>query len=120
MFNFSVTKVLYRSHNSLSSILNAHNDSIRRIYPRPNRSVPAAADVESSNGLTNAQLSLPEEIRFAKLMTWLSIAFVLCWLPQLVSKKIKNNSSEVRCFLQSFLIFVLGNSFFSDNANEKC
>jgi prostaglandin E receptor 4 len=86
LFNLSVTKVLYRSHASISSILNAHNDSIRRIYPRPNRSVPVAADADSMNGLTNAQLSLPEELRFAKLMTWLSIAFVICWVPQLVRK----------------------------------
>jgi hypothetical protein len=85
-----VTKVLYRSHASISNILNAHNDSIRRIYPRPNRSAPVAADADSMTGLTNAQLSLPEELRFAKLMTWLSITFVICWVPQLVRTVVKN------------------------------
>ncbi|XP_055911347.1 prostaglandin D2 receptor [Eupeodes corollae] len=46
------------------------------------------ADVSSalyhSNNVANATTS-PDEIKFAKLMTFLSISFVICWMPQMVS-----------------------------------
>ncbi|XP_055841980.1 prostaglandin D2 receptor [Episyrphus balteatus] len=37
-----------------------------------------------SNSAANTTTS-PDEIKFAKLMTYLSISFVICWMPQMVS-----------------------------------
>lgn len=37
-----------------------------------------------SNSIANSSTS-PDEIKFAKLMTFLSISFVICWMPQMMS-----------------------------------
>ena len=38
-----------------------------------------------ASGMESTNMSTPEEIAFARLMGFLSITFVICWLPQLVS-----------------------------------
>lgn len=84
--NLSVTKVLCKAHfsrrGSTSSLyyqqvnLKHMTRTLFHISSRPsiNNSVPTS-----------------EEIRFAKLMLILSISFVLCWCPQMVSNHILYN-----------------------------
>lgn len=37
-----------------------------------------------SNSVTLSAQASPDEIKFAKLMLFLSISFVICWMPQMV------------------------------------
>lgn len=37
-----------------------------------------------SNNVTLTAAASPDEIKFAKLMLFLSISFVICWMPQMV------------------------------------
>lgn len=38
-----------------------------------------------TNSVTLTAAASPDEIKFAKLMLFLSISFVICWMPQMVS-----------------------------------
>ncbi|XP_055610886.1 prostaglandin E2 receptor EP4 subtype-like isoform X2 [Uranotaenia lowii] len=83
--NLSVRKVLYRSHHKMSR-------QFRSIQPVPmlerstSRTLPAkSASFADSSIFRMIGEPTTEEIRFAKLMTFLSISFLACWLPQMIS-----------------------------------
>lgn len=68
--NLSVIRVLYRMRE--------------RLLPR-RHSRASCRSAASTNGEANGNLATPEELSFARLMAILSITFVVCWVPQLVS-----------------------------------
>lgn len=84
--NLSVRKVLYRSHHKMRR-------QFRSIQPIPMlnrstvRSPQKSASFHDSSIFRMIGEPTTEEIRFAKLMTFLSISFLACWLPQMVSFK---------------------------------
>lgn len=49
--------------------------------------MPPPRQFHHSNSVTMTSATSPDEIKFAKLMAFLSISFVLCWMPQMVRKK---------------------------------
>ncbi|XP_038120705.1 prostaglandin E2 receptor EP4 subtype isoform X2 [Culex quinquefasciatus] len=82
--NLSVRKVLYRSHHKMRR-------QFRSIQPTPmlDRSMIRSSSQKSASFADSSIFRMvgeptTEEIRFAKLMTFLSISFLACWLPQMV------------------------------------
>lgn len=69
--NLSVIRVLYRMRE--------------RLLPR-RHSRASCRSAASTNGDASVNLATPEELSFARLMAILSITFVACWVPQLVSR----------------------------------
>lgn len=47
--------------------------------------MPPPRQFHHSNSVTMTAETSPDEIKFAKLMAFLSISFVICWMPQMVS-----------------------------------
>ncbi|XP_030385643.1 prostaglandin E2 receptor EP2 subtype isoform X2 [Scaptodrosophila lebanonensis] len=47
--------------------------------------VPPPRQFYHSNSVTMTAQTSPNEIKFAKLMAFLSISFVVCWMPQMIS-----------------------------------
>ncbi|XP_062554005.1 prostaglandin E2 receptor EP4 subtype isoform X1 [Armigeres subalbatus] len=82
--NLSVRKVLYQSHHKMRR-------QFRSIQPMPMVERPTLRNSQKSASFTDSSIfrmvgePTTEEIRFAKLMTFLSISFLACWLPQMVS-----------------------------------
>uniref|UniRef100_A0A182PGT1 G-protein coupled receptors family 1 profile domain-containing protein n=1 Tax=Anopheles epiroticus TaxID=199890 RepID=A0A182PGT1_9DIPT len=81
--NLSVRKVLYQSHRKMCRQFGS-------IKPTPmlNRSMsqtPKSSSFTDSNIMRMFNEPTTEEIRFAKLMTVLSVFFIICWLPQMIS-----------------------------------
>ncbi|XP_040157318.1 prostaglandin E2 receptor EP4 subtype [Anopheles arabiensis] len=81
--NLSVRKVLYQSHRKMCRQFGS-------IKPTPmlNRSMsqtPKSSSFTDSNIIRMFNEPTTEEIRFAKLMTVLSVFFIICWLPQMIS-----------------------------------
>lgn len=50
-----------------------------------NHNMPPPRQFHHSNSVTMTAETSPDEIKFAKLMAFLSISFVICWMPQMVS-----------------------------------
>ncbi|XP_053681150.1 prostaglandin E2 receptor EP4 subtype [Anopheles nili] len=81
--NLSVRKVLYRSHRKMCRQFGSV-----KATPMLNRSMrhtPKSASFTDSNIMRMFNEPTTEEIRFAKLMTVLSVFFLICWLPQMIS-----------------------------------
>ncbi|XP_058822301.1 prostaglandin E2 receptor EP4 subtype isoform X1 [Topomyia yanbarensis] len=82
--NLSVRKVLYQSHHKMRR-------QFRSIQPTPMLERSSTRISQKSASFTDSSIfrmvgePTTEEIRFAKLMTFLSISFLACWLPQMVS-----------------------------------
>ncbi|XP_065087276.1 prostaglandin E2 receptor EP4 subtype isoform X2 [Ochlerotatus camptorhynchus] len=82
--NLSVRRVLYQSHHKMRR-------QFRSIQPVPMVERPTLRSSQKSASFTDSSVfrmvgePTTEEIRFAKLMTFLSISFLACWLPQMVS-----------------------------------
>uniref|UniRef100_A0AAG5CPP6 G-protein coupled receptors family 1 profile domain-containing protein n=1 Tax=Anopheles atroparvus TaxID=41427 RepID=A0AAG5CPP6_ANOAO len=81
--NLSVRKVLYHSHRKMCR-------QFGTIKPMPmlNRSLrhtQKSASFTDSSIMRMFNEPTTEEIRFAKLMTVLSVFFLICWLPQMIS-----------------------------------
>ena len=104
--NLSVRKVLYQSHRKMCRQFGS-------IKPTPmlNRSMsqtPKSSSFTDSNIIRMFNEPTTEEIRFAKLMTVLSVFFIICWLPQMVSKGVdlpKNRSPAIEVF-PSLLVYL--------------
>ncbi|XP_053695711.1 prostaglandin E2 receptor EP2 subtype [Sabethes cyaneus] len=82
--NLSVRKVLYQSHHKMRR-------QFRSVQPTPMLERSTTRISQKSASFTDSSIfrmmgePTTEEIRFAKLMTFLSISFLACWLPQMVS-----------------------------------
>lgn len=82
--NLSVRRVLYQSHHKMRR-------QFRSIQPMPMVERATLRSSQKSASFTDSSIfrmvgePTTEEIRFAKLMTFLSISFLACWLPQMVS-----------------------------------
>lgn len=82
--NLSVRKVLYQSHQKMRRQFSS-------IQPTPMLERSTTRCSQKSASFTDSSIfrmigePTTEEIRFAKLMTFLSISFLACWLPQMVS-----------------------------------
>lgn len=48
--------------------------------------LPPPRQFHHSNSVTMTAATSPDEIKFAKLMAFLSLSFVLCWMPQMVRR----------------------------------
>nr|CAD27927.1 putative G-protein coupled receptor [Anopheles gambiae] len=104
--NLSVRKVLYQSHRKMCRQFGS-------IKPTPmlNRSMsqtPKSSSFTDSNIIRMFNEPTTEEIRFAKLMTVLSVFFIICWLPQMVSKGVdlpKNRSPAIEVY-PSLLVYL--------------
>ncbi|XP_055544021.1 prostaglandin E2 receptor EP4 subtype isoform X2 [Wyeomyia smithii] len=82
--NLSVRKVLYQSHHKMRR-------QFRSVQPTPMLERSTTRISQKSASFTDSSIfrmmgePTTEEIRFAKLMTFLSISFLACWLPQMVT-----------------------------------
>ncbi|XP_030572470.1 prostaglandin D2 receptor [Drosophila novamexicana] len=47
--------------------------------------LPPPRQFHHSNSVTMTAATSPDEIKFAKLMAFLSLSFVLCWMPQMIA-----------------------------------
>uniref|UniRef100_W8B449 Prostacyclin receptor n=3 Tax=Ceratitis capitata TaxID=7213 RepID=W8B449_CERCA len=63
-------------------LVNREKGSTSRIEGDPNS---GSALYHHSNSVTMTADASPDEIKFAKLMAFLSISFVICWMPQLIA-----------------------------------
>ncbi|XP_034483605.1 prostacyclin receptor [Drosophila innubila] len=50
-----------------------------------NHNVPPPRQFHHSNSVTMTSQTSPDEIKFAKLMAFLSLSFVICWMPQMIA-----------------------------------
>ncbi|XP_055637602.1 prostaglandin E2 receptor EP4 subtype isoform X2 [Toxorhynchites rutilus septentrionalis] len=82
--NLSVRKVLYRSHHKMRRQFSSIQP-IPMLNRSTMRSPQKSASFHDSSIFRMIGEPTTEEIRFAKLMTFLSISFLACWLPQMVS-----------------------------------
>jgi len=55
------------------------------LYQAQFHNVPPPRQFHHSNSMNMTSNTSPDEIKFAKLMAFLSISFVICWMPQMVS-----------------------------------
>uniref|UniRef100_A0A0A1WV07 Isopentenyl-diphosphate delta-isomerase n=1 Tax=Zeugodacus cucurbitae TaxID=28588 RepID=A0A0A1WV07_ZEUCU len=63
-------------------MVNREKGSMSRIEGEPSS---GSSLYHHSNSVTMTADASPDEIKFAKLMAYLSISFVICWMPQMVS-----------------------------------
>lgn len=75
--NLFVTRVLCFIGRSKRNTRSVHYDLV-------NREKGPGASLYHTNSVTSTTSS-PDEIKFAKLMAFLSISFVICWMPQMVT-----------------------------------
>ncbi|XP_036337193.1 prostaglandin D2 receptor-like isoform X2 [Rhagoletis pomonella] len=64
-------------------LVNREKGSIHRIEGEPNSG--SSLYHHHSNSVTMSADASPDEIKFAKLMAFLSISFVICWMPQMIA-----------------------------------
>ncbi|XP_067644872.1 prostaglandin D2 receptor [Eurosta solidaginis] len=64
-------------------LVNREKGSIHRIEGEPNSG--SSLYHHQSNSVTMTADASPDEIKFAKLMAFLSISFVICWMPQMIA-----------------------------------
>ncbi|KFB34970.1 AGAP001561-PB-like protein [Anopheles sinensis] len=81
--NLSVRKVLYQSHRKMCRQFGTIKPT--PMMNRPLRHTQKSASFTDSNIMRMFNEPTTEEIRFAKLMTVLSVFFLICWLPQMIS-----------------------------------
>ncbi|XP_063873440.1 prostaglandin E2 receptor EP4 subtype-like isoform X1 [Scylla paramamosain] len=82
-----------------------------RLLPR-RHSRASCRSATSTSGDTAVNLATPEELSFARLMAILSITFVACWVPQLmtiIAGQIVGNKPEYKNFYRIPDIFILLN-----------
>jgi hypothetical protein len=89
----------------------------RRISRNSNRARSLSSGSSSTAGVLTLDrktsyynVSTPEEIAFARLMAVISVAFVVCWMPQMVSSScfcscMKNESFDVEVMLTISYMF---------------
>ncbi|KAH8415723.1 hypothetical protein KR222_010759, partial [Zaprionus bogoriensis] len=66
--------------------IDAESSSGTTLYQaQPYSNMPPPRQFHHSNSVTMTSATSPDEIKFAKLMAFLSISFVLCWMPQMIA-----------------------------------
>ncbi|XP_011208973.2 prostaglandin D2 receptor [Bactrocera dorsalis] len=63
-------------------MVNREKGSVSRIEGEPSS---GSSLYHHSNSVTMTADASPDEIKFAKLMAYLSISFVICWMPQMIA-----------------------------------
>ncbi|XP_050101109.1 prostaglandin E2 receptor EP4 subtype isoform X2 [Anopheles aquasalis] len=81
--NLSVRKVLYQSHRKMCRQFGSIKPT--PMMNRSMRQTQKSASFTDSSIMRMFNEPTTEEIRFAKLMTVLSVFFLICWLPQMVT-----------------------------------
>ncbi|XP_058059725.1 prostaglandin E2 receptor EP4 subtype [Anopheles bellator] len=89
--NLSVRKVLYQSHRKMCRQFGSIKPT--PMLSRSMRHSQKSASFTDSNIIRMFNEPTTEEIRFAKLMTVLSVFFLICWLPQMISIILLQNIS---------------------------
>ncbi|ETN57974.1 hypothetical protein AND_010435 [Anopheles darlingi] len=81
--NLSVRKVLYQSHRKMCRQFGSIKPT--PMMNRSMRQTQKSASFTDSSIMRMFNEPTTEEIRFAKLMTVLSVFFLICWLPQMLT-----------------------------------
>ncbi|XP_035773085.1 prostaglandin E2 receptor EP4 subtype-like [Anopheles albimanus] len=81
--NLSVRKVLYQSHRKMCRQFGSIKPT--PMMSRSTRQTQKSASFTDSSIMRMFNEPTTEEIRFAKLMTVLSVFFLICWLPQMIT-----------------------------------
>ncbi|ALC42979.1 CG7497 [Drosophila busckii] len=84
---------LFQSHPSTGNSL-LHN-------------MPPPRQFHHSNSVTMTAETSPDEIKFAKLMAFLSISFVVCWMPQMIAIPLAIRKDRV---VQSHKFFIIADA----------
>ncbi|XP_073843670.1 uncharacterized protein [Musca autumnalis] len=74
-----------RSEKGSVAQIDAESSSGTTLYQHGQSSTTHIPQYHHSNSVTLSAHASPDEIKFAKLMLFLSISFVICWMPQMIA-----------------------------------
>lgn len=106
VFNLFVARVLFVIGNSKTTtnynynVVSMANESSSGLgvggsLKRNEHNAPPFLHSNSVQSQRSNSSSKSDEIKFAKLMTVLSCSFVICWMPQMVSRALKIYNSKI-------------------------
>ncbi|XP_037953411.1 prostaglandin D2 receptor-like [Teleopsis dalmanni] len=116
--NLFVARVLCVIGRSRTTTRHMHYDMVNREKGSRIDAEPSSGSslYHHSNSVTMTAASSPDEIKFAKLMAFLSISFVICWMPQMIAIPMAISTNPVRKTHPFFMLadFLMALHFTSD------
>lgn len=96
-----------RCEKGSTAQIDGESSSGTTLYQHQQSSTQHIPHYHHANSVNLTATASPDEIKFAKLMLFLSISFVICWMPQMVSSFVLDGKQTDRQTLSKYckLIF---------------